>query len=265
MPSMLRKIVANKKKELEKRKKELPLEQILASLVAAPPTRPFKESLLKPRGLALIAEIKKASPSKGVLVKVIDARKMAIAYEDAGAHALSVVTDDKFFQGKGEWIAEAKKASNLPVLRKDFIIDAYQVYESRYLRADAVLLIAACFTLAKDLKKMVQKVQDLSMTPVVEVHNLADLVKALKAEAAVIGINNRDLGSFKVDIKTTAKVAKKVPKDKLIISESGILSAKEAKLVWDAGARAVLVGESLLKAKSIPALARELTGVGQEV
>jgi indole-3-glycerol phosphate synthase len=176
-----------------------------------------------------------------------------------------VVTDEKFFQGKGEWIAEAKKASNLPVLRKDFIIDIYQVYESRYLRADAVLLIAACFTQAKDLKKLVQKVQDLSMTPLVEVHNLADLVKALKAEAPVIGINNRDLGTFKVDIKTTAKLAKKVPKDRLLISESGILSAKEAKQVWDAGARAVLVGESLLKAKSIPALARELTGVGQEI
>jgi indole-3-glycerol phosphate synthase len=112
---------------------------------------------------------------------------------------------------------------------------------------------------------MVQKVQDLSMTPLVEVHNLPDLVKALKAEATVIGINNRDLASFKVDVKNTGKLSKKVPKDKLIISESGILSAKEAKLVWDAGARAVLVGESLLKAKSMPALARELTGVGQEI
>jgi indole-3-glycerol phosphate synthase len=264
LASILRKIVANTKKELEKRKKELPLDAILTALVSAPPTRPFRAALQKAPGLALIAEIKKTSPSKGILLAKVDAKKMAEAYESAGAHAVSIVTDEKFFQGSGAWIAEAKKSSNLPVLRKDFIIDPYQIYESRYLRADAVLLIAALYPLAKELKKMVRKVNDLSMTPVVEVHTLGELERAIKAEADVIGINNRDLATFKVDIKTTAKLSKKIPKGKILISESGITSAEDAAYVHENGARAILVGESLIKAKHMAALVKELIAVGQE-
>jgi indole-3-glycerol phosphate synthase len=262
--TILRKIVQNKKKELEKRKKALPLETMLNALVTATPSRPFRAALQRPAGLALIAEIKKASPSKGVLVKNLDPKKLAETYAAHGASAISVVTDEKFFQGKLEFIAEAKKACSLPVLRKDFIIDPYQVYESRYFRADAVLILAALYPKPRDLKKVCQLVTNLSMTPLVEVHTRSELARALKAEAEVIGVNNRDLNTFKVDLKTSFQLAKKVPKTKLLVAESGIRGVKEALQLWKAGFKAILVGEALLKDRSNPPLARELSAVGQD-
>jgi indole-3-glycerol phosphate synthase len=262
--NVLKKIVQHKKKELEKKKKELPLETMLNALATAPPTRPFRNALQRERGLALIAEIKKASPSKGLLVKNLNVPKLAQTYAAFGASAISVVTDEKFFQGKADIIGEVKKSCDLPVLRKDFIIDPYQVYESRYYKADAVLLIANLFSKPKDLKKMIQLVNNLSMLPLVEVHSPAEITKALKAEAEYIGINNRDLSTFKVDLKTTLKLAKRVPKTKVLVSESGIHSAKEARLVWEAGAKGILVGESILKAKDQGSLIRELSQIGQD-
>ncbi len=262
MAGILSKIVQHKKKEVEKRKQELPLEKLLEQLVSTPsPTRPFKDFLLRSRKLALIAELKKASPSKGLLVKSWDARKIATTYQDHGATALSVVTDEKFFQGRGETIAEVKKACSLPVLRKDFIVDPHQVYESRLLKADAVLLIAALFQQPKDLKRMVQLALNLSMTPLVEVHTAAELQKAVKSEAEFIGINNRDLATFKVDLKTTLKLIKKVPRDRFVVSESGIHGADDARMLWEAGVKAILVGEALLKAKPMGPLVEELSKV----
>jgi indole-3-glycerol phosphate synthase len=235
-------------------------------LATAPPTRPFKEVLAKANGLALIAELKKASPSKGLLAKAWDPKKLAQAYAQGGAAALSVVTEEKYFQGRGETIAEVKRACSLPVLRKDFIIDPYQIYETRVLNADAVLLIASLYPQARDLKKMVQLALNMSLTPVVEVHTLGELKKALRSDAEVIGINNRDLATFKVNLKNTLKIIKKIPASlgKVVVSESGIRSGKEARELWEAGVKAILVGTSLLQAKPMAPLLKELSSVGKD-
>lgn len=266
MPGILRKIVSHTKKSLEAKKKAVPLDTLLNALVTAPPTRPFKDFLAKANGLALIAEIKKASPSKGVLLKTWDPAKLAAAYAGGGATAISVVTEEKFFQGRGDAIAEVKKACGLPVLRKDFIVDPYQIYETRVLNADAVLLIAALFPQARDLKKMVQLALNMSLTPVVEVHTLSELKKALRTGAEVIGINNRDLATFKVNLKTTLKIIKRIPASlgKVVVSESGIRTAKEAQVLWQAGVKAILVGTSLLQAKPLAPLLKELSTVGKD-
>ena len=260
--NILNKIVSNRKKEVEKGKKALPLEKILESLVSAPPSRPFKPVLTTGRGLSLIAELKKASPSKGSLVAKWDPKGIAKTYYENGARAISVVTEEKHFKGSLDTIAIVKKAVPLPVLRKDFIIDPWQVYESRYHRADALLLITSLFTQTKDLRKMIQLTQNMSMLPLVEVSTPDELRKAVRAEAMYIGINNRNLSTFKVDIKTTLKLMKKVPEDVIFVSESGIFGREEAQQVFDAGVKAILVGEALLKSKKRPALVQELASVG---
>jgi indole-3-glycerol phosphate synthase len=261
--SFLKSIVQHKKKEVEAAKKELPMDKILAKLVTAPPSRGFKSALKLKDGLALIAEIKRASPSKGVIAKTWNPSKLAETYAAAGASAISVVTDAKFFKGDLKTIEEVKKACNLPVLRKDFIIDPYQMYESRLARADAVLIIAALFPETRQLKKMIQLAQNLSMTPVVEVHSLAEFKQVLRCECEVVGINNRNLATFKVDLETSYKLLKRAPAERVYISESGIEAREEAEKLYAAGAKAILVGESLIKAKKTGDLAAELSSVGK--
>ena len=262
--SILNKIVTNKKKEVEKAKKALPMEKILESLVSAPPSRPFKPILTGGRGITLIAEIKKSSPSKGSLVAKWDPKDLAKTYHANGARAISVVTDEKFFKGSLDTIAIVKKVCPLPVLRKDFIIDPYQVYESRYHRADALLLITSLFTQTKDLRKMIQLSLNMSMLPLVEVHTADEMKKAVRAEAMFIGINNRNLTTFKVDLNNTLKVMKKVPEDVIFVSESGIHSKEDAIKVYEAGVKGILVGEALLKSKNRAELVAELASVGRD-
>ena len=221
--NILKKIIANKKKEVEAAKKELPMDKILARLVTAPPSRNFKNALKLKDGLALIAEIKRASPSKGALMGPKQSvTKLAQTYAANGATAISVVTESKFFKGDLGMIEEVKKACGLPILRKDFIVDIWQLRETRIAKADGVLLIASLFNQPRDLRKMIQGAMNLSLLPLVEVHTADDLKKALRAEAEFIGINNRNLATFKVDLKITEKLLKKVPEDKFFISESGI-------------------------------------------
>ena len=261
--SILRSIVNNKKKEVEAAKKAMPMDKILAALVSAPPTRNFKAALRRKDGLALIAEVKRASPSKGLIAKTFNAVKLAEIYAENGASAVSVVTDEKFFKGDLKFIAEIKKSCPLPILRKDFIIDPYQMYESRLAKADAVLIIAALFPETRQLKKMIRLAQNLSMTPVVEVHSAAEFKQVLRCEIEVIGINNRDLATFKVNMDTTLKILKRAPEEKLYISESGFEGKEEALKVYQAGCKAILVGESLIKAKKTADLVAEFVSVGK--
>ncbi len=264
MTNVLRKIAASRRKEVEALKARTPVGALLDQLVGAPAGRSFRAALKSSRGLALIAEVKRASPSKGVLMgpKLTPAR-LAAAYAAAGAAAVSVVTEPQFFKGDGAMIAEVKKACPLPVLRKDFIVDPWQLYESKLLRADAVLLIAALQPEVKDLKRMIAAANNLSLTPLVEVHTADELRRALRAEAEFIGINNRDLGTFKVDLKVTERLLKQVPPDKFVVSESGILGPAEAEPLWRQGVRGVLVGEALIKAKDPRALAAGIAAVGR--
>ena len=264
MENILKKIVTNKKKEVEAMKKARPMASMLEGLVGAPPSRGFKAALKSSDGLALIAEIKRASPSKGALMGPKQTvSKLAQIYADNGATAISVVTESKFFKGDIGMIEEVKKACGLPILRKDFIVDPWQLRETRLARADGVLLIASLFNQPRDLRKMIQGAMNLSLLPLVEVHTADDLKKALRAEAEFIGINNRNLSTFKVDIKNTERILKKVNEEKFFVSESGINTVEDAREVWKAGAKGVLVGESLIKAKDIATLVREISSVGK--
>jgi indole-3-glycerol phosphate synthase len=262
--NVLKKIVAARRKDVEALKAATPMEALLERLPGAPAGRSFRGALKGARGLALIAEVKRASPSKGPLMagKQTPAR-LAEIYASAGASAISVVTEPNFFKGEGGMIAEVKKACALPVLRKDFVVDLWQVYESKVLKADALLLIAALFEQPKDLRRLIVAVNNLSMTPLVEVHNAEELKLALKAEAEFIGVNNRDLATFKVDLKTTEKLLEQAPEDRFIVSESGIASVEDAAAVWGMGAKGILVGESLIKAKDTAHLASQLAQVGR--
>ncbi len=265
MNNIFKSIISNKRKEVEAAKAAMPLDKILPRLVQAPPTRSLKAALKRTKGLALIAEIKRASPIKGPLSsKALNVAKLAETYAANGATAISVVTESKFFKGDLGMIEEAKKACGLPIMRKDFIVDPWQMYETRLMKADAVLIIAALFPETRHLKKMIQLANNLSLSPIVEVHSANEFKQVMRCDAELVGINNRDLATFKTDINTSIKLLKGASPERLFISESGILTRDDAKAVFDAGARAILVGEALIRAKDVAALTAELASVGKE-
>ena len=208
--------------------------------------RIFKEVISKPGRLNLIAEIKKASPSQGVIVKHFNLLQIAEIYLNSGVDAISVVTEDKYFLGKPTYIREVSQQIKLPVLTKDFIIDEVQIYEAFYLGASAILLITAILN-DTQLKFLMQIAADLDLDSLVEVHNEKELERALKAQADIIGVNNRNLRDLKVDFNTSLKLIPKIPKDKVIVAESGIKTHEEIKALQKAGANAVLIGETFLK------------------
>lgn len=209
--------------------------------------------------VALIAEIKKASPSAGVIQPHFDALQIAREYERAGASALSVLTDEKFFQGRVESLQLIRDAVRLPLLRKDFIIDELQIYESVAHGADATLLIVAILD-AVQLKDFGALAKQLHIVALVEVHHELELDRALAAGAEIIGINNRDLRDFSVDLATTERLAARIPKGKIIIAESGINSRADVERVRNAGVDAILVGESLMRSRNLDAKVKELLG-----
>lgn len=210
-------------------------------------SKPFSNSITKKKP-GVIAEIKKASPSEGIICQNIDAGCIARSYEKNGASAISVVTDRQFFQGQDEWIMEVKKASILPVIRKDFIIDEKQVWESKAIGADTMLLIAAILEEEK-LKAFYQLCNELGMEVLVEVHTMAELEKALNIGAEMIGINNRNLKSFGVDNSTFSSIAKHIPSDKIVVAESGIHSREDFMYMKQADADAVLIGTHFMRAE----------------
>lgn len=243
-PSFLLDIADYKRSEVDQRKKKMPLKKFLRKL--QPSRRDFRAGITR-HGISLIAEIKKASPSQGVIVKGrFDVGHIAQAYEAAGARALSVITDEKFFSGTLANLQKAHEASSLPLLCKDFIIDPYQIYEARSYGADAILLIAALLS-AEQIQEYLEIARSLNMDVIVEVHDEDELKRALQTDANIIGINNRDLHSFKINLKTTQKLAKKI-KGRVVVAESGIATkADVAKLPNNVAA--MLIGTSLMKSK----------------
>jgi len=256
---ILSKILHEKRSFIEESKRKIPQKEILDKIAAPPQTRGFKHAISKPHVINLIAEIKRSSPSKGRIVEDFDPVRIAQVYFANGASALSILTEEKYFEGKLSYIEDVKKTVSLPVLRKDFIIDEYQVYESSLAGADAVLLIADILA-QEELSKFVGLCRQLNMTELVEVHSEEDIEKALKADAQVIGINNRDLHTFEVDLETTERILQFIPKDKIIVSESGINSYDDVAYLRSLGVHSILVGESLLRSPDIGAKVRELIG-----
>lgn len=248
-------ILDHKRAEIAEREQRHGLGEVMQRASAAPPPRDLHFT----DDIGLIAEVKRRSPSAGDLSTEVDPAAQAQAYERAGASAISVLTDQRYFGGTLDDLATVRAAVGVPVLCKDFILSPYQVYEARSYGADLILLIMAA--LRDDVMRPLQKlVLDLGMTPLVEVHDQHDLARALAAEAMLIGINNRDLTDFSVDLITTEYLAPLIPNDVDVVSESGISEQKDIERVARAGARAVLVGSALMKAGDPEAVIRELLG-----
>lgn len=258
-PSILETIVSNKFKELHQDQRRLPFVELKAKLKDPPPTRDFRTALATPNRINLIAEVKKKSPSKGVLREDFDPVAIAKTYAKAGASAVSVLTDAHFFDGRLAYLTEIRRTVNLPLLRKDFTVDAYQIYQARLAGADAILLIVGILTLAQ-LREFIQIAQSLNLASLVEVHTEEELEHALRADAEIIGVNNRNLETFQTDIATTFRLIKSIPADKLVVSESGIYTREDVESLHQAGVDAILVGESLMRSPDIERKTAELLG-----
>ena len=250
MTDILERIVAVKRDEIVAARKRRSQTSLRAEAEAQHDLRGFEAALRAQvaRGkAAVIAEVKKASPSKGVLREHFVPAEIAVSYERGGAACLSVLTDAQFFQGSTAYLQQARSACALPVLRKDFMVDAYQVYEARAMVADCILLIAACLddALMADLEAQAQA---LGMAVLVEVHDGAELDRALRLKTPLIGINNRNLRSFEVSLETTLGLLEEVPTDRMLVSESGILVPADVRLMRSAGVQAFLVGEAFMRA-----------------
>ena len=255
--SVLDDILAHKVVLLEELKQQVTLETLRSRAMEVAPPQDFLAALQRDT-VALIAEIKKASPSKGVLIEDFDPVALATTYAENGAACLSVLTDEKYFQGHLDYLKSAVQAAQIPALRKDFIIDPYQVYEARIARASAVLLIVAALS-DSQLKALHDLITELQMTPLVEVHNEAEMERALKIDAKLIGINNRDLKTFHVDLGVTERLAKLVPDDVTLVAESGMKSAADVARMGAMGAHAVLIGEGLVTAPDIAKAVRDFS------
>lgn len=254
---ILDQIISHKKIEVEERKQRVSLNVLKAKLTSAEKTRPFKEALSRPGEISLIAEIKKASPSRGVLRNDFDAVEIAGVYEERGAAAISILTEEKFFQGNINFLLKVKREVSLPLLRKDFIIDEYQIYESRVYGADALLLIAAILTEDK-ISQFLKLSCALGMDCLVEVHDEKELDRVLRTSAEIIGINNRNLKNFVVDLSTTQRLKRLIPPGRIVVSESGIQSREDVQRLIEEKIDAILVGESLLRSNDIGGKIEEL-------
>ncbi len=254
---ILDEIVTHKKQEVESAKGAVPLAALKERLGTTGDPQGFQQALTQSKHIALIAEIKKASPSAGVICNDFDPVEIAKIYEDSGAAAISVLTDERFFKGTLFSMQKVKEAVSIPVMRKDFIIDSYQIYESCAFGADAVLLIAAILSDDK-LGELLSLCRKLGLETLVEAHTAEERDRALKAGAKIIGINNRDLTTFTVDLATTMGLAAGIPQGIPCVSESGIKTREDVQRLQQAGIDAVLVGTTLMAAKDIRAKIEEL-------
>lgn len=252
-------IIAHKKEELAGTKRSVPFAEIKSRAADAGPVRGFGRALSAGGDIRLIAEVKKASPSKGVIREDFDPVAIARIYEESGASCLSVLTEKKFFQGDLGYLDRIRKAVNLPLLRKDFIVDEYQIFEARAAGADAVLLIAACLE-KQQLQDFLGTAHGLGLDVLVESHTGRELDRSLHAGAQLVGINNRDLKTFAVSLQTTLDMLKDIPDDLTVVSESGIKNRDDVLKLRQAGVDAVLVGESLMREKDIGKKVKELLG-----
>jgi indole-3-glycerol phosphate synthase len=252
MSDILNKILAVKREEVAAASAALPLAAMRAEAEAQAATRDFVGAIRRKIGagnVAVIAEIKKASPSKGVIRVDFHPAEIAADYEKHGAACLSVLTDQPFFQGSEAYLREARAACALPVLRKDFLVDSYQVYQARAMGADAILLIVAALSLSQ-MREMETIAHNLGMGVLVECHDAAELDIALQLATPLIGINNRNLRSFEVSLDTTLSQLGRVPDERIVVTESGILAASDVALMRENGVHAFLVGEAFMRATS---------------
>jgi len=258
MANILEEIAEYKREFVASRKREQSLVDM--RLRAADSLQPADFSAaLRQDGISLIAEIKKASPSKGVIRADFDPERIAATYAENGARCLSVLTDEAYFQGSDAYLQMASKASGLPVLRKDFTLDEYQIYEARALGADAVLLIVALMD-GSQLDDYIGRAAELEMAALVEVHDGEELARAGAAGAQLIGVNNRDLRTFKTSLDTTFELLEDMPQGVAVVSESGINQREDVESLAAAGVDAILVGEALMRERDIGAKLRELLG-----
>lgn len=247
----LDKIVATKREELQQLQKGLTIAQAEDAIAALPPCRDFEQALTtgRHRRLGLIAEVKKASPSKGLIRADFNPTAIAEAYVEAGTDCISVLTDERYFQGSNAYLKQVRQAVDVPILRKDFTLDPLQVYEARMIGADAVLLIAAILSDAQ-LEELLSVAKSLGLAALVEVHEQAELERVLPLEATLIGINNRNLKTFETSLQTTEQLARQIPAGKTIVSESGLAKAADLDYVRECGAHAVLIGEHFMRQPS---------------
>ena len=244
-------IIAKKKIRVDKRKKEIPIKELEKQALQKVKVEresnyknPFKTALTK-EGLSIIAEFKKASPSKGVIVEEFNVKEILNYYNYLGVDVFSILTEEDFFLGCDEYLKEIRRISHTPILRKDFIIDYYQIYEAKILGADAILLIVS--VLGDTLGEFYHEAKRFNLEILVEVHNKEELDLALKYDCEIIGINNRNLKTFDVALDTTKELIKSIPKDKVIIAESGIMSIEDLKMIEDFGVDGVLIGELFMR------------------
>jgi indole-3-glycerol phosphate synthase len=256
----LKEIVIKKKEKILLAKQQFPEEDLKAKVQNLAPTRPFLEAINKPRQISLISEIKRQSPSSGIIRQDFHPQEIAKIYQDSGAQAISVLTEEDYFGGSITYINEIKNLVELPILRKDFILEPYQIYESRYFGLDAILLIADLLSKEKIIE-LVGLADSLGLDCLVEVHTEKELKKALSLkEVTLIGINNRDLHTLEVDFKTTEKLFPLIPKDKVVVVESGIKTYQDVLFLKILGVNAVLIGEAILEAEDIKKKIEEIMG-----
>ena len=256
---ILDKIITAKKEEVAHLKRTMPLSELKEVIRDIPSPRDFRHAV-SGEPCSIIAEVKRRSPSKGILREDFDHVKIAALYEENGAAAISVLTDTEFFGGDKSFLTDIKQSVRLPLLRKDFIIDPYQVYETRRLNGDALLLIAGILE-EKQLTEYIRLTEALGLSALVEIHSMEDLDKALTAEASIIGINNRNLKTFSTDLKTSLDIAPHIPAANIKISESGIHTRDHIELLMNAGIHSFLIGETLMQSEDIGITLRRLLGI----
>jgi indole-3-glycerol phosphate synthase len=260
--SILSEILANKRTEVYCAKKRRPLAELQQHIQHLPPTRDFIGALLAAPRPALIAEVKKASPSKGIIRADFDPVEITRIYDQNGAACISVLTDENYFQGHLAHLCAAREVTDKPLLRKDFLIDEYQLFEARAAGADAVLLIVAALKLM-EMQSVLSVAESLGLDVLVEVHNEEELDLALQTSARMIGINNRDLHTFRTTLNVTLEMMPHIPPDRIVVSESGINRREDVQRLAEAGVRAILVGESLMRERDIASKMHELLGSRQ--
>ncbi len=250
-------ITEKRRIQLDREKQMIPFDKVRSKAERETCKYASFSAALKKDGISIISEVKKASPSKGVIQPDFDPVRIAKEYEKSGADAVSCLTEEFYFQGSSEYFGAIRKEIKIPMLRKDFIIDPYQIYEAKVMGADAVLLIAAILS-DKDMREFKLIAESLGMDILAEVHDENELMRVLEMDFEIIGINNRNLKTFEVTVRNTANLAKLIPGDRIIVSESGIKNVRDMKFVYDNGADAMLVGETLMRSGNIAKTITEL-------
>lgn len=252
-------IIAQKQEELEIEQLQVPLAVLESKLANLPPTKDFQRAIAQPDNINLIAEVKKKSPSKGIIREDFDPVQIAETYAENGAAAISVLTDVQFFDGSLKYLSTIRQRVDVPLLRKDFTIDPYHIYQARVAGADAILLIVAVLK-PEQLRNFIDIATSLSLASLVEVHTEAELEVALDVDAEIIGVNNRDLRTFHTDLATTFRLRASIPTEKVVVSESGIYTRADVESLHEVGVNAILVGESLMRSPDIGEQVRKLIG-----